>query len=412
MGRVIFRDANLLDGRSAARPHSTVVVEGERIEAVEAGEGPAPRPGDRVVDLAGQTLLPGLFSCHFHAGFDGATLDIFPLGIDKPAGYLALRGANAVRKALHAGYTSIVGAGAGDDLDAQLKLAVEDGIIEGPRITAGSRNLGTTSGYIDLENWWWELGNIGAVRLADGPEEFRKVVRQEIKCGAQMIKLFVTGGHGNLHTATSEFSRDELEAVVRAAHERGARVRAHCAWKREIMECIEVGVDVIDHGDEIDAECIQAMAEAGTFLAPSALFLEKLLGSADVQATAPPEMIETTQAELDNVLRYLPEANAAGVKIVPGDDYGTVLLPHGTYSEELEFYVKRVGIPALDVLRWATVNGAELARVADELGSVEPGKLADLLVVDGDPSVDIAVLQDQDKIRAILKGGEFVKEAL
>lgn len=412
MSRTIFRDTNLLDGRKAAQPHSTIVVEGERITAVSQGQEPAAGPDDRVIDLAGRTLMPGMVSSHFHATFDGATLDIFPLAIDKPPGYMALRAANAMREALSSGFTSIVGAGGTENLDAQLKLAIEEGIALGPRIMACGHNLGTTSGYIDLENWWWELGNIGACRLADGPEEFRKLVREEIKRGAEMIKLFVTGGHGNLHTATSEFSRDELESVVRTAHERGAKVRAHCAWKAEILQCVELGVDVIDHGDELDGDCIAAMVEAGTFLDPSALFLEKLLGNADVQAAAPQELIDTTRAELDNLLRRVPEANAAGIPILLGDDYGTILMPHGTYAEELEFYVKRFGIPALDVLRWATVNGARLMGMEDELGSIEEGKLADLLVVDGDPSADIAVLGDREKILAIVKGGAFVKDAL
>jgi imidazolonepropionase-like amidohydrolase len=412
MARTIFRDANLLDGRSPARPHTTVVVDGERISAVASGEGPAAQDGDRVVDLRGKTLMPGMSSCHFHATFDGTTLDLFPLGIDKPPGYLMLRAANSVRTALHCGFTSVVGAGGGDDIDAQLKLAIEDGVIQGPRIMAGSRNLGTSSGYIDLENWWWELGNIGACRLADGPDEFRKVVRDEIKRGAEMIKLFVTGGHGNVNTATSEFSRDELAAVVRAAHERGKKVRAHCAWKPQILECIELGVDVIDHADEIDTECIQAMVEAGTFLDPSVLFLEKLLGVEEMRVPGTEALIAATESELENMLRRLPEANEAGVKIVLGDDYGTVLLPHGTYAEELEFYVKRIGIPPLDVIRWATLNGAELMSRVDELGTVEEGKLADLLVVDGDPSADIGILQDRGKLLAIMKGGELVKDAL
>jgi imidazolonepropionase-like amidohydrolase len=384
MPRTLFTHANLLDGRNPARSDAAVAIEGERIVRV-GGPELRPAPGDRVIDLAGQTLMPGLWSCHFHAGFDGATLDIFPMGIDKPPGYLALRAAKNLRLALECGFTGVVGAGGGDDLDAQLDLAIRDGLVPGPRILPGSRNFGTTSGYIDLASWWWELGNIGACRMVDGPEECRKAVREEIRRGARMIKVFATGGHGNVPQSTSEFGRDELAAIVAAAHE---------------------------HGDALDAESIAAMHARGTFLVPSALYLDKLLSCDALRTPAAAPMLETTERELANLLEQLPRANRAGVKIVLGDDFGVFLMPHGSYAEELAFYVKRAHIPPLDVIRWATLNGADLAGRAHELGSVEPGKLADLLVVDGDPSVDITVLGVPERLRAIVKGGAFVKDEL
>lgn len=412
MARTILTGANLLDGEHAARPDMTVVIDEERITTVHAGPAETPRPGDRVVDLAGQTLMPGLFSCHFHATFDAETLDLFPLGIQKPPGYLMLRAARAARRALRGGFTSVVGAGGGDDIDAQLALAIEDGLVEGPRILAGSRNLGTTSGYIDLASWWWRLGNVGACRMVDGPEGFRAAVREEIKRGAEVIKLFVTGGHGNVDTGTSEMAREEIEAAVRAAHDRGKRVRAHCAWKRKILECIELGVDVLDHADEMDAECIEAMVAAGTFLVPSVLYLDRLLGAPELQLPGNEAVLHAAHRELENLSRQVPEANAAGVHILVGDDYGTVLLPHGSYAEELEFYVKQLGILPLDVIRWATRNGAKLVGRAEELGTVDRGAVADLLVVDGDPSLDIAVLRDRQKLRGIMKGGAWVVDEL
>ena len=411
MPRTLFVRANLLDGRSAARADATVALEGERIAAV-GGPELCPAPGDRVIDLAGRTLMPGLWSCHFHAGFDGATLDVFPMGIDKPPGYLMLRAAKNARLALECGFTGLVGAGGGDDLDAQLDLAIQDGLVPGPRILPASRNFGTTSGYIDLESWWWRLGNQGACRMVDGPEASRKAVREEIRRGARMIKVFATGGHGNVPQATSEFGRDELAAIVAAAHQHGAKVRAHCAWKRELLECVELGFDAIDHADALDAECIDAMRQRGTFLVPSVLYLEKLLGCEALRTPAAAPLIETAERELANLLEQLPRANQAGVKIVLGDDFGVFLMPHGSYAEELAFYVKRAHIPPLDVIRWATLHGAELAGRAHELGSVEGGKLADLLVVDGDPSVDITVLGVPARLSAIVKGGTFLKDEL
>jgi len=411
MPRTLFVRANLLDGKRPAREGATVRIDGERIVAVGGPELPAVA-GDRVIDLAGKTLMPGMWSCHFHAAFDGATLDIFPMGIDKPPGYLMLRAARNARLALACGFTGIVGAGGGDDLDAQLDLAIRDGLVPGPRIVPGSRNFGTTSGYIDLESWWWRLGNLGACRMVDGPEECRKAVRDEIRRGARMIKVFATGGHGNVPQATSEFGRDELAAIVAAAHEHGAKARAHCAWKRELLECVDLGFDAIDHADALDAEGIAALRQRGTFLVPSALYLDKLLSFEALRTPEAAPMLEATERELANILEQLPRANQAGVKIVVGDDFGVFRMPHGSYAEELAFYVKRAHIPPLDVIRWATLNGADLAGRAHELGSVEAGKLADLLVVDGDPSVDITVLGVPDRLRAILKSGAFVKDEL
>ncbi|MCP4006023.1 MAG: amidohydrolase family protein [bacterium] len=411
MARIIFTGANLVDGKSAARRDATIVVEDDRITSV-GDDAVKPGPGDRLVELNGDTLMPGMHTCHYHASYQDYGLDIFPIGIDQPGGVLLLRSANAVRSALMTGFTSIVGAGGGDDIDAQLVIAIEEGIIPGPRILPCSRDFGTRGGYIDLSNWWWKLGNTGASLLLSGPDEFRDGARNEMKRGAQMIKMYVTGGHGNTKTATSEYSRDELEAVVRTVHERGRLVRAHCAWKSEMLQCIELGVDVIDHGDEIDDEVIAAMVEAGTFLVPSALFLEKLLGIEELRVPGTEELIETTERELENLKKWVPRAQKAGVRLLLGDDYGAAPLPHGNYTEEMEFYVKHFGISPLEIIRWATVNGAELEGVTDELGTVEEGKLADLLVVNGDPSVDISVLRDPQNLRMIMKGGELVKDEL
>lgn len=411
MARIVFTGANLLDGDHAARPDAHLVVEGERIVAV--GTGPvATRPDDRVIELGGRTLMPGLASCHFHSSYHDITIQPEPLGVERPPGVLMLCAANNVRTALECGITTIVSAGANaGNIDADLKQAIAEGIVPGPRIVAGSKGLDTHGGYTDTEKWWWELGNKGAQRFASGPDEFRRVVRDEIKKGADVIKLFPSGGHAvpEAHGAMG-LTRAELDAVIETAHQRGKKVRAHCAWRDVILECVEAGIDVIDHGDAMDEACIEAMAKRGTFLVPSMFFTQQMVGPDAALALGTPEQMAPIRAEFDNMKRRLPQAHAAGVRIVLGDDYGIIVLPHGRYAEELEFYVKEVGIAPLDVIRWATKNGGELAGFG--AGTLEPGRLADLLVVDGDPSVDIAVLQDRDKLRAIVKGGAFVKDTL
>jgi len=404
--RTVLRSVSLLDGVRPSQPNRTLLIDGDRIAAIGDAAAIETRPGDAVLSLPGKTVMPGMVSGHFHATFDGATLDVFPLGVDQPPGVLMLRAAKNARLALACGFTSVVGAGGGDDIDAQLALGIAQGLTAGPRIVPGSRNLGTTSGYIDLAPWWYGMQNIGACKLGDGPDSFRAIVREEMRRGARMIKVFATGGHGNVKTGQREFSRAELAAIVETAHERGARVRAHCAWKSQLLECVALGFDVIDHGDEIDAECVEAMARAGTFWDPSALYLQKLLELPALQGPETAALRDVSARELENIARWLTPAHRAGVRVVLGDDYGTAFMPHGSYAEEIVYYVKRLGAAPLDVLAWATRNGGALTGI-DGLGTLEPGKLADLLVVDGDPSSDPTLLCDVTRIRGVMLGGAW-----
>lgn len=408
MARLIFTNASLLDGERAARPNTNVVVDGGRIASVTSGRVDA-RSGDRVVDLAGRTLMPGMITCHFHSTYHELGAAPAPLGLDKPPAYLALRAARNLETALRCGFTGAVSAGAAHDIDAAMKQAIADGLLCGPRFLAGSRDLSTTGHANDSTPWYWESRSEAAIRLCDGPDEFRRGVRDEIKRGADIIKLFVTGGHGTTAPKNApEMTRGELHAAVEAAHDRGRRIRGHIVNKRAILIAIEAGIDVIDHADDMDRECIDHLAAAGTFVAPSLYFPHTLMSGRGPALGFSAAM----RADFDHMCRVLPEANAAGVKLVVGDDYGAMGLPHGRYAGELELYVREAGIAPLDVLRWATRNGAELMGLGEQLGTVEAGKLADLLVVDGDPVADIAVLQDTDKLLVIMKGGVFVKDAL
>jgi len=195
---------------------------------------------------------------------------------------------------------------------------------------------------------------------------------------------------------------DDVQAAAQSL------LTARRASAARFLMAIEAGIDVIDHGDDMDDECIAALAETGTFVAPSVLFPKTFLANMGAGLGFSDQM----RADLDRTLGVLPQANAAGVKLVVGDDYGAVGFAHGRYAEELEVYVRDAGIPALEVLRWATKHGAELMGRAEELGTVAEGKLADLLVVDGDPLEDVRVLQDRDSLLAIVKDGVLEKDEL
>ena len=279
---------------------------------------------------------------------------------ERPPGVLMARAIKNCKALLDSGITSYVGAGCSVDIDAQLRIAIDDGLMDGPRITASGRRLDTTGHSEETAKWWYQMHYHPFDLFLDGPDEFRKAARKEIRRGVDIVKVAPTSGHGTVDRGRG-ITHEELLAVVEAAHDRGKKVRAHCVWRDSIIECIEAGVDVIDHGDETDERCIELMAENGTTWIPSMKFLTFL------RMLPPDAMPEMPRGDLDHdwdhYCRMLPLANDAGVNIVPGDDYGGGPMPHrpGIYGEELSIYVNDVGIKPLDVLRWATYNGAQLS---------------------------------------------------
>lgn len=413
MTRLLFKGANLLDGENAAIAGASVLVDGDRIVKVGLDAQLANEEVDVTRDLHGATLMPGMTQAHWHGSYDGIDFTPPPVGIEKPAGYLMLIAQKHAEMALQRGYTSLIGAAVGDALDAQLKSAIADGVLTGPRIMACGRWLITTGDCNDDPNfWWWGITNMGAQRICDGPIEFRKGVRQEIKEGADVIKIFADGGHALLYgKGHNSMARDELDAVVLAAHDRGKKVRSHVDTKAGVLMSIEAGVDLLDHADEMDEECIDAIVAAGTYVCPSMYFpkavLERLRADGNGQDQLP--MALGIQQDLQSMSAVLPYAAKKGAKFMIGDDWGTVMTPHGDYNKELELYVE-VGVPALDVIRWATKHGPEFMGLGDELGTIAEGKLADLIVVDGDPSQDMSVLGPVDNIRLVMKGGEILKD--
>lgn len=406
MARLILQDAQLLDGDNAPR-RATLVVSGERIEAI--GDGPVQAgPDDRVIALDRRTVMPGMILGHYHAGYWKMQAGT-PLGLDAPTPLQALRAASNVRLALECGFTGVISAGAPNAIDPALKVAIAEGTIIGPHIMACSRDVSATGHSSDMSfPSHWDIRAKGGVNRADGADAFRRVVREEIKDGAEIIKLFVTRGHATGGTGEEmEITREEFAAAVGAAHDRGVKVRAHIANRDAVLMALELGVHIIDHGDGFDEACIDRILERGAYLAPSLLY-PKVVMAAMPGVPYTGLMI----APFEQMARDLPRINAAGVKLLIGDDYGAMFMDHGRYAEELALYVNEIGIPALDVIRWATRNGAEAMGLGEVTGTLVPGKLADLLVVDGDPLADITILQDRARLLAVLKGGQAVKDDL
>ncbi len=388
MARTYFRNANLLDGESSAKSGVTVVVDGDRIVSVDAEFGGSAENGDTVVDLGGRTLMPGMVLGHFHPAYSVAHSPT-----DAPESKQAIWAQGNAMKLLKCGYTAGVGAGTFFDIDARLADAIDSGMVDGPRLIPASRAI--------------TPGPVGSVEREASPyiechgaEAVRAAVEKEIERGAKIIKLFGASGHALL--GAGAMSKEELRAAVEVADAHGVRTRAHVCGRDKVLECVEVGIHIIDHADGMDDTCIQAFLDNDCFVLPS-LYMG---WRSKVDPSLPGAELFFPE-DFDYMRSMLPEAVEAGVKFVPGDDYGFGPLDHGDYPGELVCYVEECGIEPLEVIKWATRNGGELTGI-EGLGTIAPGNLADMVIVDGDPSSDINVLTQPDRLVAVLKGGELV----
>jgi imidazolonepropionase-like amidohydrolase len=426
MGRTLFANANLIDGTNPPQVGMTVAVEGSRIVAVGPAQATRPEPGDQVFDLAGASLMPGMFQCHMHAAMDD-TQSFIELDMKYPPNYLTLVAARNLNRMLRLGFTSMVGAGSPANIDVVLKHAINGGLFPGPRVFACGHHISTTGESLDFHPSFWKSDLQGFGLVADGPDEFRKAVRQEIKDGADIVKVHTTGGHGSNYPARFlTVSNDELQAATDAAHERGKKIRTHTVGKAGILAAARMGVDLIDHVDHLDDECIEAFLKHGTTVTIGAHVMLKLIGFLEASATQPrrrdpmasPFFSAVDRSDpnapyeaMEHYREFVPRAVKAGVNIVLGDDTGGGIVPHGAYADELVTCVEELGVPADDVIRWATGNAGRF--IADgDLGVIAEGRLADLVVAAGDPTRNIRLLQDPKNLRAIMKDGVFVKQAL
>lgn len=385
MGRTLFTNVNLLDGENPARQGTTVVVENDRITAT--GKNVPVQPSDNVVDLDGLTLMPGMVSGHFHAAYSQH------VAMDAPPTEKAYRAAANARTALECGFTTVVGAGTFFDIDARLAEAIEAGLVAGPRLIPCSQAL-TPSGVGGVDS------PDSPYKINKSPEAFREAALREIEAGAKIIKIFAASGHALL--GTRAMTADEISAVVEVAHENGVRVRAHVGGRDNVLLCARLGVDIIDHADGMDDDCIEAILEHNCFVLPSLYF-----GALTAKDTTLVGAELYDPKDFEQMCAVLPKAVEAGVKFVPGDDYGYGALAHGDYAGELACYVDDVGMSPLEVIKWATKNGGELAGI-EGAGSIAPGMLADMVIVDGDPSADINILADPARLVAVIKGGNVV----
>lgn len=396
MSRTLLSGGQVFDPSSMSLGRADVVVEDGRV--VEVGTG---LDGDEQVDVTDRAVLPGLFDCHTHVM--ATDIDMWK-SVQRPFSYVFYEAARNLAATLRAGITTVRDAG-GADLG--VKRAVEDGLIEGPRLQISIKMLSQTGGHGDE---WFPSGTEvpffqsypgSPSSLVDGPEEMRKKVRELIRDGADVLKVATTGGvlSASDDPRHAHFSEEELEMLVSEAAKAGRWVMAHAQGTEGIKRAVRVGIRSIDHGVYLDDEAIQMMLDRGTWLVPTLLAPTGVVTAAEAGAQIPEAAVHKAKEVIEIHRESIRRAHEAGVKIAMGTDSGVT--PHGENLRELGL-MEALGMSAGQVLRSTTMVAAELMGLQRELGSIEPGKRADMVVVEGDP-FDFKTLPE--RIEAVYKDG-------
>ena len=379
MTRAVFRGGSVFDGTGGDPRPADVTVEDGRI--VDVGQG---LDGDEAVDITGRTLLPGLFDCHVHVVL--SHVDAWRVA-NTPFSYQFYEAARNLRSTLRTGITSIRDAG-GADLG--IKQAVTDGLIPGPRMQISLAMLSQTGGHGD--DWLVSGATVPLMvehpgvpsGIVDGPDEMRRKVRQLHRMGADVIKVATSGGvlSPRDNPAQAHFRPAELAALVEEADAAGMYVMAHAQAADGIKNAVRAGIRSIEHGIYLDDEGLELMLEHGTWLVPTLVAPQGVIDAAEAGTTFSPGVLEKARAVVDVHRAAVRRAIHAGVRIAMGTDSGVT--PHGRNLRELVLMAD-LGMAPGRVLEAATRNAAQLLGVDGDLGTIEPGKLADLVVVGGDP---------------------------
>ena len=398
---VLIRAGKLIDVRSGrVLTDQAILIEGDRIKQVGPAQSIQAPAGARVIDLSNATVLPGLIDCHTHLTFDPSHSGYSSLGISTPRE--ALYGAKNARLTLEAGFTTVRNVGANGYSDIALRDAINAGDIPGPRIDASGPLIGVTGGHCDESLLAPEFHHKGD-GVADGVPALMAKTREIAKYGADCIKICATGGvlsKGDSPEAT-QFSDEEIRAVVTEAHRLGRKVAAHAHGAAGIKQAVLAGVDSVEHGSFIDDEGIRLMKEKGVYLVPT-LYLGDWFMENYRRIGVPEFMVEKARVVMPAARQNIARAFKAGVKVAFGTD--AAVYPHGLNGREFAVMVK-LGMTPMQSIQAATVNAADLLGWSDRVGSIEAGRFADLIGVTGDPTADVTVLEH---VTFVMKGGQVV----
>jgi imidazolonepropionase-like amidohydrolase len=394
---LVLRGGAIFDSEARTfRAPADLVCRAGRIAEISATA--AVEPGTIEIDCTGKFLLPGLIDCHVHLTVAGDPGELNNLRNDSAA-VRAWHAGKSAERTLQAGVTTVRDLGAVERLNIDLAQAVESGLIEGPRILAAGLGVTMTGGH----------GHGFIAREADGPDDVRKAVREQLRAGAGAIKLFASGGvmTPGVNPRSPSLTEEELRAGVEEAHKAFRVVAAHAQATDGIKNAIRAGVDSIEHGVWLDDEAIEMMCERGTYLVPT-LTAPYMIAHGGLEAGIPKYMVDKSYQVLEDHYASYQRALAAGVLLAMGTDQGTPLNRPGENAQEIVRMAQGGLSPAAAILaatRWA----AALLALQDECGELKTGLAADVLVLDANPLADLSVLTKNDDIRAVVKGGRLVR---
>lgn len=407
-GTTVITNGQLVDGTGAtAIADAALVIQDGRITyAGSAAAAPPIPPGAHRVDARGGTIMPGLVEAHFHPTyFDVAALE--DLDIKYPVEYVTLLAAVNARLALECGYTAARSGGSLFNIDFWLKKAIENHLVLGPRLASSGREICGVGGLMDWNPDFRKLGMEGLVLLINGPTEARAAVRKLVKDGVEWVKTYPTGDAAapdvnDHHTLCMTY--DEMHAVVDEAHNHHLKVTGHCRATEGIKNALRAGYDALEHGTFMDAEALDMLLSRGTPVVP-ALQFEHASIVRGKEFGMSQRVIDGHQETMEGGAESARMILKAGGRLGMGGDYGFAWNPHGDYAKELTFFVNYVGFTPLETITCGTKSGAEIMGRGDEFGTLEAGKLADVLVVEGDVLSDISLLEDRTRFLAVMQGG-------
>lgn len=406
--RTLVYAGTLIDGiADAPKKEMTVVIDGDRIVAVQAGYTAA-AAGDKVIDLKAATVMPGWIDCHVHLDFQQSPTSYSERFTLNPGDY-ALHAAYYAKKTLLAGFTTVRNVGDTANSTIALRKAIAAGMVDGPRVYTAGRIITTTGGHADFGNGASVkvMGDPGPLDgVINGADEARKAVRQHYKEGVDLIKITATGGVLDLSTnaAGAQFTPEEMRAIVETAHEYNLKVAAHAHGTLGMKRAVEAGVDSIEHGTFMTDEVVALMKQHGTYYVPTLSAGHWVMDKAKIPGFLPAIVLPKVALVGPAMTGTFQRADQAGVKIAFGTDQGVAA--HGENAREF-IYMVEAGMAPMKAFKCATIEGAKLIGVDKDLGSVEAGKFADLVAVPGDVLADIKLVMQPN---FVMKGGVVYRQ--
>src|SRR3977135_3928854 len=409
---IALKAARLFDGKSKALlPNGVVVVQGDKIVDV-ASNLPIPN-GAQVIDLGDVTLSPGFMDAHTHLtlDFSGNYNERRLKELDLNVSEQAIKATTYARATLEAGFTTVrdLGSrfvGSREFVDVALRNSINKGVVVGPRMLVATKGVGATGGHFDPTSGFRDLlfgrEPDASEGIADGPDEVRKAVRFEVKNGADVIKAAVSGGVLSLadEVDTPQFTPAEMAALVDETHRLRKKVAVHCHGDQAAREAIEAGVDSIEHGAFLNPETLTWMKNKGTYLTPTLMATEWIMGKIDNYPPALQAKARAAAAARSDMFR---NAVKIGVKISLGTD--AAVFPHGQNAKEFKLMVD-LGMAPIEALKAGTSNDADLFGIAQKVGTLEKGKLADIIAMPGDPTADITATEH---VSFVMKEGKIIR---